>query len=197
MTEFQNNNVDWPFSGMSVSRAIAARLERICLERRPRCIVDVGTGEGGSLSVFVRSASPDATIWTIDDQPTFFHVARERLKLLGLTDERVRFIHAPIELGEWSKIRTAWYKHEALAEIQGPIDLLFVDGPKGQYDRFPALPEFYERLRRPAVIVLDDCNRDRERKAFNEWIAFLRNKGDVVHVMIHDFQRTLGEVELQ
>lgn len=159
-------------------------------------VVDLGTGEGASLSVFVRYTPKNAVVWTVDNDARFFDVARARLERLALSCNKVRFIVAPLESGRWEGRRSVWYGRKALEAICGSVDLLFVDGPKGQYGRFPALPAFYERLARPAAVLLDDCQRRGEQATFDGWRRLLKQKNVAFRDAIHNMDRQLGDIEI-
>jgi predicted O-methyltransferase YrrM len=88
------------------------------------------------------------------------------------------------ELTDWAEVRLAplepveidgevwpWYSVAALPD--GPIDLLFVDGPPGTTRpnaRFPALPLLIDRLSPDARILLDDFGRADESELASRWM---------------------------
>lgn len=71
-----------------------------------------------------------------------------------------------------------WHDRDALREVQGPFDVVLVDGPTAfrpewQYDRWPALDFIQPLLAEGATIVLDDANREGERAIGRDWLARL------------------------
>lgn len=71
-----------------------------------------------------------------------------------------------------------WYDRSALGEVQGPFDVVLVDGPTAfqpewQYDRWPALDFIQPLLASGATIVLDDANREGEGAIGRDWLERL------------------------
>ena len=70
---------------------------------------------------------------------------------------------------------TPWYGLQALDGL-ADISLLVVDGPPaatGPGARYPAVPRLATRLAEDARIVLDDTDREEERRIVEQWIAEL------------------------
>jgi predicted O-methyltransferase YrrM len=180
---------------MSISGSTALFLERVCLDRCPKVIVEFGTGNGVSLCALAKNATEGCVIWTVDGHEEFVRKGRERLATIKHKAE-ARFIHAPI-LKTGKPPTTWWYDPEPLKKIEGPIDLLFVDGPDGTYDRSQALPFLLDRLAPRAVIYIDDCNRARESEIFARWQALVRAAGIPFSARrVPGVERGAGEISL-
>lgn len=71
-----------------------------------------------------------------------------------------------------------WYDRDALGVVQGPFDVVLVDGPTAfrsewQFDRWPALDFVQPLLAGGATIVLDDANREGEGAIGRDWLERL------------------------
>ncbi len=170
-----------PGTGWAISRRTADILTRICVERRPRNLVDVGTGEGVSLETMIASA-PGARIVTIESN---------KLYLQRNWPANVIRVHAPLEK------RTGWYAWEAIQKIGGPFDLLFVDGPEDSNVRHLALGGFYFHLEPSSVILLDDANRPGEAQAISTWTEFLTSRKRRFKLTLDPEGRGLAILELE
>ena len=92
------------------------------------------------------------------------------LALHGL-ENRVELVHAPLVDNIVGKETFQWYDIQSL-DINTPIDLLIVDGPPywvGAMARYPAVPLFYEKFGKDAVVVLDDGYREDEKIIAERW----------------------------
>ena len=70
-----------------------------------------------------------------------------------------------------------WYDTNVIKDLKR-IDLLIVDGPPGSKNpqaRMPARAEFIAKLSPKAIIVIDDVNRDGERKLAEAFAKALPN----------------------
>ena len=179
-------------ANMAICDATALFLAGVFKELQPAIAVDLGTGTSRSVMVMAENAPNGAVIWTVDQDEQFLKQAR------GLLQERqsdvdVRFVHAPIRVPEPGQ----WYDRGALKKIQGPINLLFVDGPAGWIGRAPALPVFLDRLAPGAHVYLDDYGRANEKGWFNGWKAHLKNSGKRFTERTIPTERGLGELVIE
>lgn len=103
------------------------------------------------------------------------HFAQETTRMLderGLTcavDLRV----APLEELHLGGDRFVWYDTSVLADLRD-VDLVLVDGPPGTtcpLARYPAVPVMRDRLTAHALVVLDDADREEERRSVARWLA--------------------------
>jgi hypothetical protein len=84
-------------------------------------------------------------------------------------------LEAPLEPHALSLDGAPWYAGSALGGLpESGIELLLVDGPPGYGEgmalsRYPALPALAERLAPGALVVLDDAQRDGERRILDAW----------------------------
>jgi predicted O-methyltransferase YrrM len=109
----------------------------------------------------------------LEHAPEYARATRVEIAAYGLEDYAT-VLDAPlvdhvIEDEKWS-----WY--ELGPDVPGEVDLLLVDGPPGTtvaLARYPALPLLRDRLAPGAVVLLDDGDRDDERKIVQRWKAEL------------------------
>lgn len=170
-----------PGTGWAISRRTADILARVCVERRPQRLVDVGTGEGVSLETMIASA-PGARIFTIESDKRYL----ERNFPANVTR-----VLAPLEKA------SGWYAWDTVQKIEGPLDLVFVDGPEASETRHMALGAFYFQLAPAAIILLDDANRPGEAKAVAKWTEFLTSRKRRFKVTLDPEGRGLATVELE
>ena len=182
-------------AGMSISRSMAEFLEATCAEFKPAVSVDVGTGNGSSLCALARQAPLGGVVWTVDSQEQFLE--RGRAQLSRITHQAdVHFILAPLLKNGTNKSRW-WYNPVPLENVQGPINLLFVDGPEGFYDRGAALPCFLDRLAPNARIYLDDFKRPGEQAAFKRWKDLLTKRSIPFSACHLEVARGVGEIVIR
>lgn len=104
---------------------------------QPRRILEIGTGIGYT-ALLLALCAPQAEIVTIESFPVRYEEACRRLREAGVA-ERVEVICGRAE--------------EVLPTLQGPFDLLWLDGPKGHY---LAHLQLAEPLLAPQAVVLAD-----------------------------------------
>ena len=100
-----------------ILRDTRAYLENLCRNLRPKCILEVGTAIGYSISFMLRACDANATC--MEASVPNIKLARQNLEILGLTP-RVNIV-----VGDCLK---------TLPGLNGEkFDLIFLDGPKGKY----------------------------------------------------------------
>ena len=101
-----------------VSDAVVILLKQTLLQRKPKRILEIGTGVGYSSAV-MHATLPDSHITTIELDPNRHAIASHTL------------IGSPIECinGDATQIL------ENFVALNQSFDMLFLDGPKGQYAR--------------------------------------------------------------
>ena len=118
---------------------VASFLAITAAAARPKRIVEVGTNIGYGAIVLARAAGPDARVQTIESSPELCAVARGFVEEAGLAD-RVYVI-------EGDAIAT-------LAELDGTIDLVYIDCVKQDYPRYLEL--VLPRLSIGGLVVADN-----------------------------------------
>ena len=98
----------------------AQLLRTLCTLRQPRRILEIGTNVGFS-AITMLQAAPQAELYTLEMNEETAAIARENLQKCGVGER------AHLYIGR---------AEEILPYMQGQYDLIFLDGPKGQYPLF-------------------------------------------------------------
>lgn len=129
-------------------------LVELALERRPRTVLDVGTGSG-AIALAVADELPEAEVVATDTSLDALAVAQANRDRLGLTD-RVRLVHGTLEPGpfdlllanlpyvsesEWAGLEPELRDFEPReALVAGPTGLEVFDALLGELATVPAHP---------------------------------------------------------
>jgi predicted O-methyltransferase YrrM len=161
----------WALTGDS-----AALLAREALVRKPRAILELGSGVSTLILGQVLRKNGCGRLLSIDHDPMWASETRRYVKLLGL-DDMVTVIDAPLRQHMLGHQQVEWYDiPKASLDELGPIDFLLVDGPPQEKNsareaRYPAFPLLRDFLADNALIFVDDANRHSERKMIDRWLA--------------------------
>ncbi len=165
-----------PLGGAALLPDSAATLIGLINERRPRIIVELGSGVSTVICAAALRQLGGGRVISLDHDEHYAAITRANLKHQGLSDwAEVR--HAPIEVTHIDGKAWNWYSRESLS-LGEPIDLLIVDGPPRKVQslaRYPAARILFDRLAPNCVIVVDDTNRADEREIVLRWKAELVN----------------------
>jgi predicted O-methyltransferase YrrM len=161
-----------PTTDWAASADLLRELVTVVMARRPKVIVETGSGTSSVVMAGCLERLGDGHLWSLEHLTSYAGETRDLVAAAGL-EHRVTIVDAPlvdVRLGEgtWS-----WYDISDLPDI-GPIDLLFVDGPPGdtgRLARYPALPMLLDRLAPEAAIVIDDSARPDELEMVARWRA--------------------------
>lgn len=111
-------------------------LSKLCKDNKPKRILEIGTYIGYSASVMLSAC--DAEVVTLEKVGENATLARENLKSFG---KRVSVVEC--DAGDFIK-----------RENIGKFDLIFLDGPKGQYINY--LPYLKNLLNQGGLLVADN-----------------------------------------
>ena len=140
-------------------------------ERRPRRILELGSGISTLIMAYALEANGQGKLWSLEDGTQYAEVVRRQLDDHGL-GERATLLTAPLQSWQLDGATYPWYDLAALpAELE--FDLLLVDGPAGflgPLARYPALPLLHNRLADGAFIFLDDYRRQDEAAIVRRWL---------------------------
>jgi predicted O-methyltransferase YrrM len=136
---------------------------------RPAVVVELGSGAStGVLGHAVRDYGGE--IVSLDHEEAFARATREAVEAHGL-GATCSVVVAPLHEVTVAGHTTRWYESSALAGVHS-IGMLVVDGPpelSASDARYLALPLLRDRLAPGAIIVLDDVDRDGERRILDRW----------------------------
>lgn len=162
--------------GWALPAETCERLVREIRTRRPQKIVECGSGASTVLMAScLRTFGIDGRIISLDHEPKYAESTRERLHQEGVA-EYATVLTAPLASFHIGGQQFDWYDFDPEEHIENPVNMLLVDGPPwhvGSRARFPAVPILEEHLSRNCFVLLDDGDRDDERKIAGEWEALL------------------------
>ncbi len=149
----------------------AAVLVGLLRERRPRRVVELGSGVSTLIVAYVLREIGGGQVLSLEHDPHYARLTRDLLCRHAVADF-AQVIDAPLVDVTLGRHRHRWYDPRALAAIDAPVDLLLVDGPPRRTQplaRYPALPLLVDRLSAQALIVVDDSRRSDEREMLRRW----------------------------
>ena len=171
-----------PSRGWAASPDFLLTLSQITKSKKPKLVVELGSG----VSTLVLAKSGAKKIISLDHSFEYGQATRTMLK-----EHRVSGVDIRISELESYPEGYQWYASSTFKGIKN-IDLLVIDGPPSSTNpgaRFPALEHLAPLLSKNATVILDDADRDEEKKlaiAFskampNHTLTFLRHeKGTAV-----------------
>jgi predicted O-methyltransferase YrrM len=171
-----------PSRGWAASPDFLLTLSSIVRKQKPKLVLELGSG----VSTLVCAKSGAKKIISLDHSNEFGEATREMLKEHKVIGANIRINELLTYPGGYK-----WYSPEALIGVKN-IDLLVIDGPPSSINpdaRYPALEHLLPLLTKKAIVILDDADREDEKKlaqAFahampNHKLTFLRHeKGTAV-----------------
>jgi predicted O-methyltransferase YrrM len=145
-------------------------LARHVRKAKPRRVIECGSGASTVAIARVLQQNGGGHIWSLDHDPRFADVTRQRLEESGLA-EFATVITAPLIEQRAGDHTMVWYDVPGLPE--GPYDMIVVDGPPergGTLARYPAGPRLVSRLARGGTVFVDDTVRADEQAAAAAWV---------------------------
>lgn len=137
---------------------------------RPKRILEIGSG---SSTVWIGTFAErvGAQVVSLEHDYTFAQKSRDLVDAYGLQDvATVR--HAALRQLELGGKTFNWYDLEVVESLEGPFDVLVVDGPPestGDSARMPALPVLEHLLSSTCLVLLDDTHRPAEQEILKKW----------------------------
>jgi predicted O-methyltransferase YrrM len=157
-----------PTRGWAASPDLLLTIYETVKKINPSLVVELGSG----VSTLVAAKSGAKKVVSLDGSKEYAAKTRELIKEHRVRGVDVRFAALlPYVNG------LTWYDVSVIKDLK-KIDLLIVDGPPGNNNpesRYPALKEFKDKLSSRAVVILDDVNREGERKLAEDFAAALPN----------------------
>jgi predicted O-methyltransferase YrrM len=144
---------------------------RTLAARRPSLVVECGSGSSTVIAAECLRRTGAGRIISFEHDAGFAAEARRLLAERGLGDI-ASVITAPITERQVDGHAAPWYAAAADTGVDGPVDVLIVDGPPrqlGREARFPAIPLLGHLLAPGATILMDDGNRRDESRIAERW----------------------------
>lgn len=166
-----------PSRGWAASPDFLLTLAHVTKMVKPRLTVELGSG----VSSLVLAKSGAKKIVSLDHSEEFGNQTRQMLASHGVRGEDIR-IH---ELESYSG-RYKWYAKSTFKDLT-KIDLLVIDGPPSSTNpdaRYPALEHLIPLLSSKATVILDDVDREEERKLADAIAKALPNH--VMTILSHE-----------
>ena len=161
-----------PTRRWAASPDILRELVTLVLERRPQVVVELGSGASTVIIAACLRRLGGGHLWSLEHLSDFAAETRERLASREL-DAWVTIVDAPLTELRVGEGTWRWYDLRGFSP-EGPIELLFVDGPPaetGPLARYPALPLLLPRLAPGAAVLVDDLIRPDEQAVIARWRA--------------------------
>lgn len=163
--------------GWSIDSFLGRYLIQNIIERRPKCIVELGSGSSTIIISRILQLLNDNTTThiAIDHESKYLNITKSIAELNGVAD-RIHFVHCSLEKNNQTNM--IWYGGLDDVLKDKSIDLLIIDGPPGNiqpYSRYPAIPELRNSLSSNITIILDDANRADEQEIAKRWAKDLPN----------------------
>jgi predicted O-methyltransferase YrrM len=160
--------------GYAISPDFALVLMDVVRTHQPRLILELGCGTSTLINAYVlEQLNQGGRVISLEHDAEFARRTRQNLQRHGL-DAIAQVIDAPLVLPPNLNWQGQWYDLAQLPDLN-EVDLLVVDGPP-QYSnphpmaRYPAVPMLLDRLKVGALIVVDDADRDDERRSVERWL---------------------------
>ena len=150
----------------------ATLLVRLILERRPRYVLELGSGISTVLIARALQLSGGGRFRSLEQDPKYCQQTAEMLEMHGLTDA-VELVTAEITDVTIGNDTWRWYSPAGLEGLES-VDLVVVDGPPsrtGPQARYPAVPMTQDYLTEGALVFLDDADREDEQAIVQRWLA--------------------------
>ena len=157
-----------PTRSWAASPDLLLTITEIVRKYRPGLVVELGSG----VSTLVAAKAGARKVVSIDNSDEFGGKTISLLK-----DHKVRGVDVRIAPLQPYANGFTWYDTSMIKDLKR-IDLLIVDGPPGSKNpeaRYPALAEFKDKLSSKAVIIIDDVQREGERKLAEDFAKGMPN----------------------
>jgi predicted O-methyltransferase YrrM len=157
-----------PTRSWAASPDLLLTLAQLVRKHNPKLVVELGSG----VSTLVVAKAGAKKVISIDHSGEFADKTREVLK-----EHKVRGVEIRVAQLKAHISGVDWYDTAVIKDLKR-IDLLIVDGPPGSKNpeaRMPARAEFIAKLSPKAIVVIDDVNREGERKLAESFAKALPN----------------------
>lgn len=170
------------FGGHAVDPVFAEILIHELLERRPRLVLECGSGFSTVIIALCLKKLEGGRCISLDHDDYFAERTRRLLKLHGVEDwAEVRTV--PLQERHVNDNLVPWYSSDFEKCLHTGVDVLLIDGPPkhtAPRARYPALPLLRPYLSPDCVILMDDGRRADESWIATEWAREFRGEATYV-----------------
>ena len=139
-------------------------------ERKPKVVVEAGSGVSSVLIAYCLRALGTGTLVSLEHDKDYLDITQKNLEVHELQDiATIRY--APLREVRINNRAWMWYDPEQIVDLDR-IDMLVIDGPPGETQslaRYPAIPMLFHALSDNAAILLDDGKREDEQRIVELW----------------------------
>ena len=166
-----------PTRSWAASPDLLLTIAEIIKKNKPGLVVELGSG----VSTLVLAKSGARKVVSIDNSDEWGNKTVALLK-----EHKVRGVDVRIAPLRPYANGSQWYDVSVIKDLK-KIDVLIIDGPPGSKNpeaRYPALQQFKDKLSAAAIVIIDDVNREGERKLAEDFAKALPNH--VLTILNHE-----------
>jgi hypothetical protein len=155
----------------AISPDFASILISIIFECKPKLILEASSGVSTLISSYCIKELGNGKVLALDHDQSFGKKTENNIFQHGL-DGYASVVYAPLKTVDINNKKWLWYDTIALKGID-KIDVVIVDGPPSTIQkmaRYPALPLLFHKLNDKSILIIDDTNRDDEKKIIEAWM---------------------------
>ena len=181
--KFKINNLMPTFRGWAISPDIAKRIAEIILQNKPQLVVSLGSGVSDLVVAYSLKENGNGKLFSIEHDEKYAIKTKRTIldhnlsKYVNVNTSELKTF--TIDGKEWN-----WYGYN-LTKLPGKIDMLIIDGPPGntqKWARYPAIPLLYDYMAKGCIVILDDTNRKDEKEIIEMWKTEYKDlKGEYIN----------------
>jgi hypothetical protein len=168
----------------AASPDLLKKVTEVVLRRSPKLVVEASSGASTIVTALaLRRLGQGGKVVSLEHDEKYAQLTRQAIDLHGL-GEYATVVHAPLKDYDVRGTRFKWYDISSL-ELDGPIEMLVVDGPPTlvqRMARYPAVPLLRDKLAEHATIIVDDGDRPDERHMVQEWSRVYGMDAEYLHL---------------
>jgi len=139
---------------------------KILLEKKPLTVIECGSGVSSVVIGYLLEKNGQGHLYSLENSDVYTTKNKTLIQQHTL-ENQVSILHAPLIQATKNKAQKKWYDTSQISDIQS-IDVVIVDGPAG--DRYPVLARLCPQLSNKAIIIVDDCKREKDRENVLRWL---------------------------
>jgi len=156
-------------------------LENYIKDNEVNSVLEFG---GGVSTEFWSEKLPDAQILSFDNSRRYARITNSRISKIH---DNIRVHYAPLKRMKFFGIHYISYrltKQLRVGSPKSPFDIVFIDGPPGfLHAREATLFQCIDYIDENTMIVIDDAEREIERKTIERWASMFDMKDLQYHTM--------------